>query len=95
MSLVVLEAGVRGKPVLITDTCGFNDVEAVGGGMVVSASVDGLTAGLESFMSSDASYSKMGAALKSFVQSSFNWNTIAVRYIKIFDTNSKDVSSIQ
>jgi len=31
MSIVVLEAGITETPVLITNTCGFNQVEAIGG----------------------------------------------------------------
>ena len=46
MSLVALEAGAAGVPVLLTDQCGFDDVGAVDGGAVVPASVSGLAAGL-------------------------------------------------
>ena len=44
MSIVVLESGIAGTPVLITDQCGFDDVAAIAGGMVVAASVEGLQA---------------------------------------------------
>ena len=46
MSIVVLEAGITGTPVLITDQCGFDDVAAVAGGIVVAASVEGLQEGI-------------------------------------------------
>jgi hypothetical protein len=42
MSIVVLEAGITGTPVLITDQCSFDEVDRIGGGIVVRASVDGI-----------------------------------------------------
>ena len=46
MSLVALEAGVTGTPVLLTEECGFGEVDRIGGGKVVPASVEGLREGL-------------------------------------------------
>ena len=46
MSIVVLEAAAAGRPVLVTDQCGLDDVTAVGGGWVVPATAGGLADGL-------------------------------------------------
>jgi len=51
MSIVVLEAGITGTPVVITDQCGFDEIETVNGGVVVAATVEGIKAGIELFRS--------------------------------------------
>ena len=42
MSMVALEAGAHGKPVLLTDQCGFDAVATCGGGAVVEVSGAGV-----------------------------------------------------
>ncbi|MGP1255676.1 MAG: glycosyltransferase [Kiloniellales bacterium] len=82
MSLVALEAGVLGRPVLLTDRCGFDAVGEVGGGCVVSASVDGLAAGLESMLGSQrGELDRMGATLRDFVVSTYAWSPMAERLL--------------
>ena len=46
MSIVAVEAGICATPVLMTDQCGLDELRLVNDGLVVSASVDGLAAGL-------------------------------------------------
>ena len=84
MSIVVLEAGVTATPVLITDRCGFEDVAEVGGGMVVSATVDGLQRGLAEMLQDKNSLPTMGAKLKAHVTAHFTWDTITERYIALY-----------
>ncbi|MEN0108866.1 MAG: glycosyltransferase, partial [Pseudomonas sp.] len=50
MSLVALEAGLRGTPVMLTDQCGFDEVQEAGGGLVVAARADAIAAGLEQLL---------------------------------------------
>lgn len=84
MSIVVLEAGISGTPVLITDQCGFNDVAAVGGGMVVNASVEGLRSGLLAMTNNFAQLKVMGANLKRFTSSHFLWDHMVKRHLELF-----------
>lgn len=84
MSIVVLEAGITGTPVLITDQCGFDEVAAVSGGMVVRASVEGLQGGLLSMLQDPRKLVVMGRNLEKFTREHFLWDNIANRYIQLF-----------
>lgn len=84
MSIVVLEAGITGTPVLITDQCGFDDVASVGGGRVVSASVDGLRSGLLAMTDNPAQLKVMGENLKKYINNHFLWDYIVDRHLELF-----------
>ncbi|MDC0309012.1 glycosyltransferase family 4 protein [bacterium] len=84
MSIVVLEAGIAGKPVVMTDQCGFDEIEEIGGGHVVSASVDGLTRGIERMLVDKDNYKCKGAYLQKFVKDQFLWDSIVMKYIALF-----------
>ncbi len=79
MSLVALEAGAAGLPVLLTDRCGFDEVEAAGGGAVVQATVDSIAAGLESMLSRRDELRAMGSRLRKLVLAQYGWPIMAAR----------------
>lgn len=74
MSLVALEAGVVGLPVLLTDTCGFDEVEQVQGGLVVPASAAGIAQGLERMLADPAELKAKGGRLKAFILQHYTWS---------------------
>jgi len=84
MSIVVLEAGITGTPVLMTDQCGFDDVAVVAGGMVVVASVEGLQKGLLSMTGNPERLEIMGQDLREFTCEHFLWDHAASRYLELF-----------
>lgn len=84
MSIVVLEAGICGTPVLLTDQCGFDDVEQAGGGLVVPATSAGLEAGLSRLLAAPDQLPGMGRQLQRFVQSRFCWGSIVQRYLDLY-----------
>ncbi len=85
MSIVALEAGINGVPVLLTDRCGFGEVERFGGGMVVPASAEGLQAGLLNMMNLDPIKRKgMGEALKTYVKDHYLWDSIVHSYVALY-----------
>lgn len=84
MSIVVLESGIAGTPVLITDTCGFDDVASIGGGVIEAASVDGLQKGMEAMMGDPAGFKTMGEKLKRFVNDNYLWEQAARKYMDLF-----------
>ena len=85
MSIVVLEAGVSGTPVLLTDRCGFNEVATIGGGMVVKSTIAELANGMESMINEHANLSEMGGRLKFFVKSNYTWEIICQRYLALYN----------
>ena|SRR6185369_30671 len=84
MSIVVLEAGITGTPVLITDQCGFNEIAISGGGMVVPASVEGLEKGLKEMLGKPNELKARGEKLKKFVSENFLWDTIITKYVQLY-----------
>jgi len=84
MSLVAIEAGIRGKPVLLTDQCGFNEVEVAGGGRVVPARSDALGEALVSLLSDREALVRRGATTREFVRRDYLWDTAVARYLELF-----------
>lgn len=89
MSIVVLEAGVCGTPVLITDRCGFDEVAGSGGGLVVNASVEALQSGLEQLLASPEMLPVMGNALQAFTRENYLWQHVVKDYISLFGRLAK------
>jgi glycosyltransferase involved in cell wall biosynthesis len=85
MSLVALEAGAEARPVLLTDRCGFDDVQEVGGGRVVPATVQGLSDGLVDLLSHPERLNDMGSRLKAHVLTNCGWPSIADQLLRHLD----------
>lgn len=84
MSIVVLEGGVLGKPVLMTDQCGFSEVAAHQGGMVVPASAEGLEIGLRRLLLSNLSLEAMGKNLQQHIFDHYSWDFQISKLIKLY-----------
>jgi len=85
MSIVVLEAGVTGTPVLITDQCGVNEIADINGGLVVSASAEGITQGLLALLKNQKDLKLRGSNIKKYVCEDFMWNVIINKYLKLYE----------
>ena len=90
MSLVALEAAVRGKPVLLTDQCGFDDVEGCGGGRVVEATVPALRQGLLEMVSQQSRWQTMGLALQAHVRRRYTWRAAAETFLDLCETTVRE-----
>jgi len=85
MSLVALEAAAMGRPVLMTDCCGFDEVAEIGGGIVVPITSDAIAKGLTQLMTKPrAELDAMGARLRSHVQNKYVWPQLAAALIENF-----------
>jgi glycosyltransferase involved in cell wall biosynthesis len=85
MSIVALEAGACGKPVLLTDRCGFCEIERVGGGRVVGAASTEIAGALLDMTVNPDELAAMGARLKAFVMREYTWEQSARRYRALFE----------
>lgn len=84
MSIVALEAGICGTPVLITDQCGFDEIASSGGAIVVPASEAGLCDGLLRMLPSSTALAAMGDRLREFVRAHYSWGNAASRYLEVY-----------
>jgi len=86
MSIVVLESGICGKPVLITDQCGFNEVEeGMNGGLVVQPSLEGLASGITEMLDNRDRLDSMGENLKKYIKKRYLWSILAEEYDSLFN----------
>jgi glycosyltransferase involved in cell wall biosynthesis len=85
MSIVVLESGISGTPVLLTDQCGFDEVDRIGGGKVVPATVEGVQAGLVDLLSDRSKLAGMGGRLMDYVRDNYTWIVIVRKYLGLYD----------
>jgi glycosyltransferase involved in cell wall biosynthesis len=85
MSIVALEAGACATPVLLTDTCGFPEVAAERGGLVVAPRVEALAEGLEALLGAAGERAAMGMRLHELVRTRYTWAAAAERYRRIFE----------
>lgn len=82
--MVAIEAGAAGTPVLLTEACGFHDVERVGGGRVVATTVDGLAGGLDDLLGRLDKLPELGLALQRHVLEHYTWERAARSYLATY-----------
>ncbi len=92
MSIVVLEAGICGTPVIFTDRCGLNDFAHQGAGTMVDASAQSIRDGLVKSLSDLVSLQQSGEQLKAIVQKQFLWEIQAKRYAQYYQQLLKIVN---
>ncbi len=85
MSIVALEAGICGTPVLLTDQCGFSEVQEVDARLEVAATVDGIASGLINLLANETVLKQIAPVWKDFVVQHFSWNNIVQDYIHLYE----------
>ncbi len=81
MSIVALEAGACGTPVLLTTECGFDEVKEVGC-QVVEPSKEGLYNGMHSMLLSSQNLEVVGNNLRNLVLDRYTWQKTAEQYLR-------------
>ncbi len=84
MSLVALEGGISGVPVLMTDQCGFDQIASSGGAMVVPATPQGLARGLKVLLAEPSALPAMGITLRHWIAGRYLWEKIAEQHVQLF-----------
>jgi glycosyltransferase involved in cell wall biosynthesis len=81
MSIVALEAGACGTPVLLTNQCGFNEIKKIDKRLEVPATIDAIANGLISLLADPMVLEDINTAWKFFVMNNYEWKKIAPRYL--------------
>ncbi|WP_137819738.1 glycosyltransferase [Pseudomonas sp. 2FG] len=84
MSLVALEAGLCGTPVLLTDQCGFDEVQSMGGGGVVRVDVDELAKAMHVMLQDPQELRAKGERLRELVLSRYTWDGLTRRALALY-----------
>ena len=84
MSIVALEAGICGIPVLLTDQCGFGDIRLVDPRLEVPATANAISAGLIRLLGEQQVLQEVAPTWQDFVVRRYAWDSIAPQYIKIY-----------
>lgn len=79
MSIVALEAGLMGTPVLLTDQCGFDEVERIGGGRIVPVDAAAIAEGIRQMLSQRELLAVQGQQLRQLVLHHYTWREVAQR----------------
>lgn len=83
MSLVLLEAALFQRPVLMTDRCGMNHLADAGLAVIASADADSLAAALAAMLTS-SDRQAMGHRLFDHVTVHYGWPSIVEKYRELF-----------
>jgi glycosyltransferase involved in cell wall biosynthesis len=70
--------------VLVTDQCGLNEIEEVGGGAVCAADVDSIAASLEKLFSA-ADLEEKGQKWRQYVLENYTWTRIAAQFVRYIE----------
>lgn len=81
MSIVVLESGICGTPVIMTDVCGFPQMSEEGAAIEVKADVNDISGAIVELVGDEQKRSQMGKAAKEFVVNRYTWRAVAKQYL--------------
>jgi glycosyltransferase involved in cell wall biosynthesis len=93
MSIVAIEAGICGVPVLLTDQCGFGEIRSVDVRLEVSATAAGIAEGLTRLFAAPDVLEKIAPVWASFVEQKYGWTALAPEYIKLYRNILSDATN--
>jgi glycosyltransferase involved in cell wall biosynthesis len=85
MSIVVLESAVTGTPVLMTDTCGLNEMSGENGAYSVFPDSVSIEDGLRDLLLNNDELVLRGKKIKNYVESFFSWSVIVNDYVEMYE----------
>lgn len=94
MSIVAIEAGMCGTPVLLTDQCGFGKVREVDARLEAPATVQGLEMGLMQLLGNANALTEIAPVWKSFVLQHFTWDAIGPKYLHLYKRIQEECQSV-
>lgn len=85
MSIVALEAGICGTPVLLTDQCGFSEIRSIDPRLEVPASVEGIAGGLMSVLGTADALQQIAPRWQQFVKQRYAWDAVVLQFIRLYE----------
>ena len=86
MSIVAVEAGFCGTPVLLTDQCGFSEIKSIDARLEVPATACGIAQGLINVMSDINVLAEIAPAWTKFVKQQYAWTALVPKYVKLYES---------
>lgn len=84
MSIVALEAGICGTPVLLTDQCGFPAVKTIDPHLEVAVSAEALADGLISVLKDADLLSTISTKWQNYVERQYGWAALIPAYVNLY-----------
>lgn len=84
MSIVAIEAGICGVPVLLTDQCGFGEIRSIDARLEAHASVAGIADGLIRLLEEPGVLENISPAWLNFVKNRYSWSSLIHEYIVLY-----------
>jgi len=84
MSIVVLEAGICGTPVIVTDQCGFGEIKSLDPALEVPASAEGIANGLIYLLTRPGKREDVASSFKKFVSQRYVWDIVVEKYLQLY-----------
>jgi len=79
MSIVAVEGGICGTPVLMTNQCGLDELAEIDPGLVVSATAEGLAHGLRMALSDRQRLAEWGRRWRTMVRERYSWTDLTLK----------------
>lgn len=84
MSIVALEAGICGTPVIVTDQCGFGEIKSIDPALEVPASAEGIANSLAGLLTEPGKREKVASSFRDFVSQRYTWDRIVKEYLHLY-----------
>ncbi len=84
MSIVAVEAGICGTPVLLTDQCGLQEIREISEVLEIPATSNAIAESLKVLLADEVSLRSIGLSWKDFVQKKYRWGKIIHMYLECF-----------
>ena len=84
MSIVALEAGICGLPVLLTDQCGFSEIKEISPLLEVVVSSEAISSAIVQILTVE-DLALIKEKWRSFVQMHYSWDSIIEQYLGLFN----------
>jgi len=86
MSIVALESAACATPVVMTDVCGFSELQDAGGGLEVPVSVRALQDAVMTLLADPSKLRSMGVRAQMLIRKEYTWDISALKYRDICRT---------